>query len=86
MYHQNKVIKTNITKIRLPCYGPNNAHNVGNVETVISKNPKEIEEHLTNFFDDLFNGRMDKNLKDTSAFPIPLSSFTEVTYIPVMVE
>lgn len=65
MYHQNKVIKTNITQIRLPCYGPNNAHNVRNVETVISENPKKIEEHLTNFFDALFNGRLEKNLKDT---------------------
>ena len=39
MYHQNKVIKTNITQIRLPCYGPNNAHNVRNVETVIQGVP-----------------------------------------------
>ena len=43
----------------------NAAENAENVEKVVTDNPEEIEEHLTNFFNALFNGRMDKNLKDT---------------------
>ena len=61
-YHQNKVKKTNLTKIKFPRLGDASAENV---ETVTSEDPKEIEDHLTKFYDALFNGRLDKNLKDT---------------------
>ena len=56
IYHQNKVKKTNVIKLKVPGGGGTQ------VET---EDPQVIEDALTNFFDSLLNGRMDKDLNDT---------------------
>ena len=61
MYHQKKVKKSDILKLKVKSAGPEGEQ--GNME--VTEDPVRMEESLTNFFDALLNGRLNKNLEDT---------------------
>ena len=61
MYHQKKVKKSDILKLKVKSAGPEGEQ--GNME--VTEDPVRMEESPTNFFDALLNGRLNKNLEDT---------------------
>ena len=63
IYHQNKIKKGDIKKMKVPQVGP--AREGEQMGLEVTDDPQRIEESLTNFFEALLNGRLDKELKDT---------------------
>ena len=63
IYHQNKIKKRSITKLKVARVGPVQEGMELGLE--VTEDPSRIEESLTNFFDALLNGRLDKNMQDT---------------------
>ena len=63
IFHQNKVIKKDLTKLKVPLIGPVREGEERQLE--ITNYPQRIEEHLTRFFNALLKGRLDKDMEDT---------------------
>ena len=63
IFHQNKIMKKSISKLKVAQIGPAKEGEERKLE--VTDDPLRIEENLVAFFDSLLNGRMDKNMQDT---------------------
>ena len=76
IFNQNKVIKKDLNKLKVPQVGPVREGEERKLE--VTEDLSRIEEHLTGFFDALLNGRLDKDMKDTGEkFQPDLTSLEE---------